>query len=817
MGSGIKMKSNNLVIEVAFPLFEYRSEVHHFTPRSPTVIERMVLRLVHDYQGVPRVAASPLLDVFEQQLGLTDAADLVIPAIDDLRVLGLLEAPIKALNLMTVADFNLTTNGHMFYSRNQLPGQEKTVRMKHVYDALNNQWLPIDIVPLDQLVFSGIELDADSFEPGNVSEEIGLCLNKQDLSWMRTDTEIQKIDAEIGEVYPNIQRLSLTVSADGNVLLEADESQVALDQWLNQVKSEYVRKYILSPVFLQSKTTNVWAALEADRLKSAAMIYPIGISEVDRAIGACFVDKPFFVLGLQEHSAFNYLDTPDLILTQAISGDVVWSDNSSFKVPSLSFDKLPDDLLAIVFSAQDALPVAVFAGETQLYWAGQAVKGKVSVTHDGGVADSIWSKIKLSLESIISKSYDPRMLAMSLLWNSPDEVMHQWMMAHTEDSLEKLLQFGLVFEQAMYQVLGKKAELCTLWQSVFFEYLIERIKTSSPFQYSELCQLMTVVRQQLLPVKGELHRSLLLNSVAIKTENQLATIRNLAGESLVFPKGLISDELIVFWLNCFVSKQKVDFSGPHFMVDDLIKYQYSFQGLSLHVSQEALNMAAAQGKLFAGRVSLKGVKEVKQWMALTEQWFEHNTLIAEASHLTNLKEEVSHWLACVTTHMHKPLASAKSWVVFDTCALIDAPTIFEYLDKSQCIALPVRVLHELDRLKQDKREENRGRANHAQQVIKNIEALGDRIVYVEQALELLPYEYSESPSADDMIISAARSLSLSPVLFISSDINLRNKAKSMELPVIATADFIKPNANLSKVRPNRKNNRSKEYFQGELS
>ena len=57
------MNTKSLTIKVAFPIFEYASQVTHFTPRTPTVIERMILRLVHDYRNEPTIGSTALLNI----------------------------------------------------------------------------------------------------------------------------------------------------------------------------------------------------------------------------------------------------------------------------------------------------------------------------------------------------------------------------------------------------------------------------------------------------------------------------------------------------------------------------------------------------------------------------------------------------------------------------------------------------------------------------------------------------------------------------------------------------------------------------------
>jgi len=809
------MNTKSLTIKVSFPIFKYASQVTHFTPRTPTVIERMILRLVYDYRNEPTIGSTALLNIFEEHLGVANAIELVIPSIDDLVVLGVLERPQKEIEEMSVAEFHLSDRGGDFYRRNQLPGQPKEERVEHLFDSLNYTWSAFKKTTPKQSLISAIELNEESFTPGNANEEVRRCLESEDYPWKKTDTEIQNIDSELNEKQQNLQNLKLTVNKGGNLFLEADENQKALQQWLKQVKPEYIREAILTPAFLNSEHTPDWPQLEANSLKNAITTCPVSSLDISRTIKNCLPETPFFMIGLHDHFAFDDIEKTQLTLSEGLPEPILWAtDNKPFKAQINIPERLPKELLALIFPSQGVSPIAVFLGEANLYWAGQPVKGLVITQQSEGEVGSIWKGIQGHLEKSIKESYDPRVSALALFWNSPEIVIGEWLDCYSQDSLEKLLQFGLEFEQAIYQVLGEKRDLSRQWQELFFEKLIEKIDSIKSFEYSDLCNLIVTINRQLPDFTSQLHQALLTKLQPIKKHNELLELRKLVGSSFKFPETLIDVELVIYWVNCILSGKDIDLAAPHAWVESLKQCEEHSQELMRHVSQKALDMATDEGRIATGSISIKSLETAKQWIKITDEWHEYSEYVFLYSNLKPLKEQVKNWKEHVEIYMHEPLLGFKKWVVFDTSALMDAPNILDQLGKNMQLAVPLMVLDELDKLKQDKREEYKERAITAQKVIKKIEALADSITEVKYIPELLPYEYSKDPTSDDMIISAARSLALSPMVLVSSDINFRNKAKSLEVNVMATHDFSKKPSNTSQTQARTNNKKSKKTRKG---
>lgn len=781
------MKMASLPIKVAFPVFKYVADVEHFTPRAPTAIERMVLRLIHDYQNEPVISYLSLLNVFEQQLGVADAMVLVSPSIEELKVLGVLERPQKDINAMSIADFRLSNDGKDFYRRNQLPGRSKSDTVEYLFDPLAQIWSTLKKSSFKPVI-SDIELDEESFQPGNPTEEIRRRVEQDDYRWKTPLTEIRNLVPTRPEIQKNLQLLELKVNRDGNLFLEAKDDQPHLQQWLKQVKPDYIRKNILDLVL--EIENNDWSLLNADSLNTAVITNPANASDISTAIKNCLPEKSFFTIGLESHAAFSEIDTPDLILTGELSELISWNGKGKPTSQAIDSKSLPEDLVALVFPHFGEPPIAISLGIANLHWAGQAIRGLVATQQDSVKTQPIWEQIKAHLEDSIKSSYNPKAFALALLWKKPELVISDWL--SYEYSFEELLNLGAEFEQAMQQVAGTKINFCQQWQEALSEELSETIASSEFFDYQNLCNSINAINDRLPSFKTKLHRELIAKALSIKKQSEFLEVRRLVGTTLEFPESFIASSLVTDWVNCILSDKNVDLSAPHVWMEDLEQCKKNYQDLMRNIGQKALDFANNSEKIAAGSISIKALASAKQWLQFTENMQNRSEYVFEQTNLKRLTEQVKNWKTLMDRYMVEPLPKDQQWLVFDTCALMDFPDILDKLDrlKNIKVALPLKVLDELDKLKSDNREEYQDRAITAQRIIKKIDALSDSITQIKHIPELLPHEQTKEPSADDMIISAARSLALSPVILVSSDVNFRNKAKSLELQVMATQDFI---------------------------
>ena len=122
-----------------------------------------------------------------------------------------------------------------------------------------------------------------------------------------------------------------------------------------------------------------------------------------------------------------------------------------------------------------------------------------------------------------------------------------------------------------------------------------------------------------------------------------------------------------------------------------------------------------------------------------------------------------------------PVENGHRVVVFDTSALMESPELLQDLRSDDIPVVPHRVLSELDGLKAS---EDDTRAVKARAAIRQLDATSSRIRHETEYTALLPVEW-DAKQPDHAILSTALFFRLNEVLFVSNDINLRNKAQSL--------------------------------------
>jgi rRNA-processing protein FCF1 len=141
-----------------------------------------------------------------------------------------------------------------------------------------------------------------------------------------------------------------------------------------------------------------------------------------------------------------------------------------------------------------------------------------------------------------------------------------------------------------------------------------------------------------------------------------------------------------------------------------------------------------------------------------------------------LNEEVESW-GLLAQEKLAPVEIGHRIVVVDTSALMEHPELLHGLISNDILVVPLRALSELDGLKSS---EDETRAAKARSAIRQLDANSSRIRHEKDHTALLPAEW-DARESDHAILSTALFFRLNAVLFVSNDINLRNKAKSLGL------------------------------------
>lgn len=234
-------------ITIAFPVFRLKSRVEHCTPRRPTVFEQALVRLVQRFGHHPRWSSSLALDLFQQVLLVSDADKLVLPALDELVALKVLDCaegitqPARA----RVADLSLTEKGLQMLRQGLLPGKKVDNKVTHLYDPITNTL----IKRARQSVFLKAPLPA-SVDPEFISFTYPKSLIQERIpleghDWFNASSEIVDVRQEFKQVLWKAVKADLNVSPEGELHVSINDGACA--NALEGLESDVLLRRVILP------------------------------------------------------------------------------------------------------------------------------------------------------------------------------------------------------------------------------------------------------------------------------------------------------------------------------------------------------------------------------------------------------------------------------------------------------------------------------------------------------------------------------------------------------------------------------------------
>lgn len=137
-------------------------------------------------------------------------------------------------------------------------------------------------------------------------------------------------------------------------------------------------------------------------------------------------------------------------------------------------------------------------------------------------------------------------------------------------------------------------------------------------------------------------------------------------------------------------------------------------------------------------------------------------------------------------------------IIFDTCSIMNAPDLLEFVNGEELVVVPKVVLDELEGNKRKYGYNDAGR--NAQKAISAIYNYGRQypLIMADDNVQLIPVAYraenEEVESNDNKILSVAirhRLFTPLPVLFITNDYSLSLKASGQNISVCSAEEFIR--------------------------
>ena len=130
-------------ISVFFPVFKISSLVLHSTPRHLTAFEAILLDIADQFNADATYGNYQLVRVFEEILGVPEPDKFARTPLEQMISLGVLTTTKSFTNLemLTVADLQLTDFGRQTLEKRSLPGDEKHNGAVHYFDPIRRIFL----------------------------------------------------------------------------------------------------------------------------------------------------------------------------------------------------------------------------------------------------------------------------------------------------------------------------------------------------------------------------------------------------------------------------------------------------------------------------------------------------------------------------------------------------------------------------------------------------------------------------------------------------------------------------------------------------
>lgn len=761
-------------IPVPFPLYRVESGVTYQTEGQPTVFERMVLRLCDPGCHLPDKQNLSLLGVFRDQLGTGDVRELLEMCVSELCAMGALpkhygrdtlEAPLTELEL--------TPHGlQLLHNKDSLQVRSRTIKVSHYYDPISDEIKQFkgDGGLQVKSNMSRISAADKALRPQNMLPQVERAIAQETYDWKNPATVIKHI-APV--VYQSVgwkeRRIEISCSEDG-VLSASAPSDRALQYWLEQAQPELAWEILLADA-LTSELNASLPTIDTSVLRDACTARPIaaingGAAKVRLRIVA-------------ENVSMTDAAIPTIVLSSEVSKPELVAND---KQPNLFTLLVPTPAGMMtgfrslsLLQVDKASPKAEVAGNLRLYWAGQPRLCGLAVTLNDQATIALWTKLRRDLECACEHSDDPRIAFMPVAWRDVDalgEIMSPWLSERAGQPLDDLMTLVVPATQAIGFWLPDRKDCSSAWEGSLAKAIDKSLShTPNQLELSEVVSLLIQMAQMLSADRAiPLQTELLRHADSIRTLDSLAKVRSALQSTTEIPEELLSVELRKVWVKQALERKELKLYGPHAIQQPLQNIEKAVQDVYRSIGEQALK-AASNGQMDVRTLTPSALEAVRTWCKAAEHFHALNT----SSPLWDaLNETVESWNLLAQKKL-APVEIGRRVVVFDTSALMESPELLQELRSNDIPVVPRRVLSELDGLKTS---EDKSRSAKARAAIRQLEAASSRIRHETEYTALLPAEW-DAKQPDHAILSTALFFRLNEVLFVSNDINLRNKAQSL--------------------------------------
>jgi rRNA-processing protein FCF1 len=773
---------------VGLPLYEIESDVTHQTVRTPTVFERMVMRLCGRYRTTPEIAGMTLSQIFEQQLGVASASELVGPSVENLIYLGILVNPVSQNHMvLPLADLSLTTDGLTFLERDRLPSRSQQVTVSHLFYPLSNS---VKLQRADNRLLKKPRqpyVSDTELWPLDCSALVREAVEGERYTWKSPSTEIHSVQSHVVRVVWDQHQISLECDESGVLTIKAPDSP-DLDRWLAMATPDVVWNNILEPI-LAADVQSDWPDLSANIFRTAIEIAPLD-GERKKPQPASSSSRTALRVLSDESQLEQHPDEDLVLLTCGASGLTrLPSKQGTIRLEIARPSELPTGLDMLLVCKDDLSPAARLTGFAKVFWASQVHRAVLSLTADKNTSLQVWSAIQSTLQSGLNSSQDADVFALAAIWESPHETILRWQSRVASLQLSDLIADASIFAPALERFSHPsggnwKAD----WQSALNHQLVSAIShLDNEVALEDILAWLTDI-DRLLPVKSrDVMLTLLAHCESLPDAESVSRLRTVVGPSLEIPGHVFGDAPLRNWVSQALSDEPLSLFGPHAFVETIDLLRSAYFAVLRDVGNKSLD-DAEKGTLSLKSVKTSALASIANLQSAISMVRNMRIALVNQSleRLIQIDRKVSAWQELASQRLAPPAPEGHKLVVLDTNALMDMPDLLgRTLQRGGVPIVPRRVLEELDGLKGASSEE---KAKKARSAIRALERAGRGVKYESEVVELLPPDWDVSP--DNRILSVALYHRLSDVVLVTGDINLRTKALAENMKAMLPGEYL---------------------------
>ena len=806
------------------PYVKYNSIVTHFTSRKSTAIEWMILELIKRYSSDNEYANISLKTIIENMLFVPDSDVLVKPSIIELAQINAIEDRNNlideniSLDKISLAHLSLTQSGRELQERGLIPGKESEEEIVFIYDKLENDLkLEADSKIDLKKEHKGTELSNNDdliFDENRARQILEEKKDKGKFTWLQPTSEIKSIDKGKAEILWKDLSDEIDIGENGKLEL------------INYKDKEIFNRLLIENIdnlFKKSENieTKEFQSFDYGNFQNLTNIF--SAESTNDKLRNILNNRDFVIV----NDNFSELIDYETINTNLLL--IYGKENFSIDIK----DK------KMIVNINENMPfdncIALNKDKTNLFIA------DFEVYNDFGKKNIIFgysclynNDFKNLEEELIDKHifYDARIILLYLFISKDNNIFKNNIVKHFNniEEIEDALNFlqSMINEAKNIKLNDNEAK------NILVNIISKNNKINEIKNMEKLKEYLNILDNKKILDKDS------LNKVYI----------NIIRDNDIYAKNL--EELESFYIG--LKKYQIPFKDietviknlyKNSFVDMIVKYlnntEYRYEELSL--AEKYVNSFANNIKSLSSNLQLKEndlfkiispsdlgkkviefyrnsnnkdsllnninnidkiINEISSRLGIKRESFKENKTLSDT--LQNIES----MKPVVYQFNDKSVNNFNKIYVIDTNVLMKEPKIFDYLNNNSLMAIPNIVVEELDKLKSDKKDENKKQeAFNARESIRNILNNNKPNIRQEDSdSKLLPDDF-EKDKPDNLILSVALKYIVKDVYLLTDDNDLRAKAKGQNIKYISLEDFksLKNNNNQNnKIQNNNQSN-----------